>query len=192
MATSPDISTDKIAPVRARYPHQVTLANGRTGELRLMGDEDRDAVLAFARNLPADSLVYLQTNITKPEVVDEWLSNISHGRTITILAYEEGRLIGEGSLDRSATTWTRHIGEIQLQIAPEGQRLGLGRILANEIDTIAKLCGLQMITARMTLDQVAAQAVFRRLGFQREAVLWNYVIAADGKTRNLLIATKRL
>ena len=108
------------------------------------------------------------------------------------LAYEEGRLIGEGSLDRSATTWTRHIGEIRLQIAPEGQRLGLGRILANGIDAIAKLCRLQMLTARMTLDQVAAQAVFRRLGFQREAVLWDYVMAADGKTRNLLIATKRL
>ena len=192
MAISPEISTDSMALVRARYPHQVTLANGRTVELRLMGDEDRDAVLAFARNLPADSLVYLQTNITKPEVVDEWLSNISHGRTITILAYEDGRLIGEGSLDRSATTWTRHIGEIRLQIAPDGQRLGLGRILANGIDAIAKLCGLQMLTARMTLDQVAAQAVFRRLGFQREAVLWDYAIAAEGKTRNLLIATKRL
>jgi RimJ/RimL family protein N-acetyltransferase len=49
-----------------------------------------------------------------------------------------------------------------------------------------------MLSARMTLDQVAAQAVFRRLGFQREAVLWDYVITQDGRTRNLLVATKHL
>ena len=52
--------------------------------------------------------------------------------------------------------------------------------------------GLRLLTARMTLDQSAAQAVFRRLGFQREAVLWDYAITPDGKTRNVLVATKRL
>ena len=44
----------------------------------------------------------------------------------------------------------------------------------------------------MVLDQAAAQSVFRRLGFQREAVLWDYVIDADGKTHDLLIATRRM
>ena len=51
---------------------------------------------------------------------------------------------------------------------------------------------LQLLTARMVLDQAAAQSVFRRLGFQREAVLWDYVIDADGKTHDLLIATRRM
>ena len=49
-----------------------------------------------------------------------------------------------------------------------------------------------MLTARMTLDQAAAQAVFRRLGFQREAVLFDYVIDAEGRTRDLLVATKHV
>ncbi len=44
----------------------------------------------------------------------------------------------------------------------------------------------------MTLDQSEAQSVFSRLGFQREAVLWDYAITPDGKTRNVLVATKRL
>ena len=192
MATSTRTSIDQMTAIQARYPRQVTLSGGRTVELRLMGDQDRDDILAFARGLPPDSLLYLPTNIAEPEAVDEWLVNTRQGRTITVLAYEGGRLVGEGSLHHSATTWTRHIGEIRLQIAPAGQHQGLGRILACEIDAIARLLELQMLTARMTLDQVAAQAVFRRLGFQREAVLWDYVIAADGKTRNLLVATKRL
>ena len=77
-------------------------------------------------------------------------------------------------------------------MAPIARRRGIARILADEIDAIASELGLQLLTARMTLDQTAAQAVFRRLGFQREAVLWDYVITPDGKTRNVLVATKRL
>ena len=205
MTTSSQVKRSKITPIRGRssrkartaairgrYPRLVTLSSHRTVELRLMGDADRDDVLAFAHSLPPDSLLYLQANITDPETVDAWLTNTHQGRTITVLAYEGKQLIGEGSLHHSATTWTRHIGEIRLLIAPSVQHQGLGRILASEIDAVAKLLKLQMLSARMTLDQVAAQSVFRRLGFQREAVLWDYVIAADGKTRNLLVATKRL
>ena len=59
-------------------------------------------------------------------------------------------------------------------------------------EQIARELGLQLLTARMTLDQSEAQSVFSRLGFQREAVLWDYAITPDGKTRNVLVATKRL
>ena len=79
-----------------------------------------------------------------------------------------------------------------MQVAPQVRQFGLARTLVTEIEWYARELNLQMLTARMTLDQEAAQKVFRQLGFQREAVLWDYVITADGKTRNLLVATKRL
>ena len=66
MATSTRTSTDQMTAIQARYPRHVTLSSGRTVELRLMGDRDRDNVLAFARSLPPDSLLYLQANITEP------------------------------------------------------------------------------------------------------------------------------
>ena len=79
-----------------------------------------------------------------------------------------------------------------MQVVPQARRNGLARVLAQEIEWIAKQMSLTMLTARMTLEQEAAQRVFRQLGFQREAVLWDYVMTADGQTRNLLVATKRL
>ena len=185
-------TAEALQTIRQRYPRRLALKDGRQIELRLMGEVDRDRVLAFARSLPHDDLLFLRNNITEPAVVDAWLQNIAANRTITVLAYEGDRLLGDGSLHHSATTWTRHLGEIRLLLAPGARGGGLGRILAEEIYAIAKAVGLRMLTAQMTLDQAAAQAIFRSLGFQREAVLLDYAIDAEGQTRNLLVATRRL
>ena len=148
--------------------------------------------LPFARTFPPNDLMYLRVNITEPPVLQHWVDSIKAGRTITVLAGSDDQVLGEGTLLHNATSWTRHLGELRIQISPIARRRGLARLLANEIDAIAHQLGLRLLTARMTLDQSAAQAVFRRLGFQREAVLWDYAITPDGKTRNVLVATKRL
>ena len=192
MPTTTPTSSDVLAKIGQGYPHQVELGAGHLVELRLMGSDDIDAVLAFARTLKPEDLMFLQVNITEREVVQHWVEAVVTGRTITVLAVADGQVVGEASLHHRATSWTRHLGEIRLQISPSARGKGLARVLANEVDAIAKQLGLQLLTARMTLDQSAAQAVFRHLGFQREAVLWDYVITPDGKTRNLLVATKRL
>jgi GNAT superfamily N-acetyltransferase len=180
------------ADVDARYPRSVTLADGRAVTLRLMARDDVAAVLAFANSLDPDALLYLRVNITEPGVVERWAEYIEARRTDTVLALDGDAVAGEGSLLHNRTTWTRHLGEIRVQVAPSHRRRGLARLLADEVEWIARRHELRMLTARMTLDQVAAQSVFRRLGFQREAVLWDYVMTADGQTRNLLVATKRL
>ena len=180
--------------IASRYPNQITLAGGRTFAIRLMtpADSDIDAVLGFAKSLDPDDLLFLQINITERSAVERWAHYIETGRTHTVLALEGDTVVGEASLLHSATTWTRHIGEIRLQVAPQARRCGLARVLAEETEWIARQIKLKMLTARMTLEQNTAQSVFSQLGFQREAVLWDYVITADGKTHNLLVATKRL
>ena len=184
--------TEAAGQVASRYPIEVRLRNDRTVQLRLMGAGDVDAVLAFARALDPDDLLFLRVNITEPSVVQHWVQNIESGRTITVLALDEAEVVGEATLLHNTTSWTRHLGEIRIQIAPPARRQGLARVLAAEVEAISRALGLRMLTARMTLDQTSSQTVFRNLGFQREAVLWDYVMTADGKTRNLLVATKRL
>ena len=180
------------AAVQARYPRTVALADGRGVTLRLMTAADVEPVLAFARGLDPDELLYLRVNITEPGVVERWAHYIEAGRTETVLALDGEAVAGEASLLHNRTSWTRHLGEIRLQVAPPHRRRGLARLLVDEVEWIARTLSLQMLTARMTLDQTAAQSFFRQIGFQREAVLWDYVMTADGKTRNLLVATKRL
>ena len=178
--------------IAKRYPTEVELGNHRKFGIRLMVPTDVEAVLTFAKCLALNDLLFLRINITERSAVERWAHYIETGRTYTVLAVDGDRVVGEASLLHSTASWTRHIGEIRMQVIPEARRTGLARVLAEEIEWIAKQMSLTMLTARMTLEQEAAQKVFRQLGFQREAVLWDYVMTADGQTRNLLVATKRL
>ena len=188
----PETTGAGAAAVQARYPRTVALGDGRTVTLRLMTPDDVEAVLDFAKSLDPDELLYLRVNITEPGVVERWAHYIETGRTETVLALDGDSVVGEASLLHNRTSWTRHLGEIRLQVTPPYRRCGVARLLTAEVEWIARTLNLRMLTARMTLDQTAAQAFFRRIGYQREAVLWDYVMTADGKTRNLLVATKRL
>ncbi|MBI2766271.1 MAG: GNAT family N-acetyltransferase [Chloroflexi bacterium] len=170
-----------------RYPRPVTLSGGAKIELKLMGDGDRASVLAFARALPPDDLLFLRTNITEEPVVRDWVANIEAGRSVSVLAYAGGSVAGYATLHLEAAHWMRHLGEIRVQAASGYRGQGLGRLLAGEIFALGRLIGLRKLTAQMTLDQAGARATFERLGFKPEALLTDFVMTADGRTRDLLI-----
>ncbi len=171
------------------YPKSAKLDDGSMATLRLMTGSDRDVVLKFARSLPEDDLLYLRVDITDPKVVDEWVSNLENHRTVTVLA--EGAkgegIQGYGSLHYNEANWTRHLGEIRIQAGTTARGKGLGRQLAAAVFEIAQKLGLQKITARMTPDQQSARATFERLGFQMEALLADFVIDRNGRTRDMLV-----
>ena len=164
-----------------------TKLQGRTITLRLMQPTDRDAVLAFAQSLPADDLLFLPIDISHPKVVDGWMRSIGSGRTATVVAEAEGRLIGMGTLVRSETTWARHLGNMRLLVSPDARGIGLGALLANEIFSLAQADGMQKIVAQMAAEERAAVAVFERLGFRAEALMTDYVMDRDGRTHDLIV-----
>jgi L-amino acid N-acyltransferase YncA len=172
----------------AGYPRAMQLKDGSTITLRLMTAADRDALLAFARALPGDDLLFLRSDITDPEVVDEWVRNLGR-RTITVLA-DGGRgegLLGYGSLHFNETLWTRHVGEVRIQTGAAARGKGLGTALAGAVFEIARAIGLRKLQARMTPDQVGARATFEHLGFQMEALLADFVIDRGDQLRDMLI-----
>ena len=168
------------------YPREIVVAD-QPVTLRLMGTGDRDAMLAFVRNLPPDDLLFLRLDVTTPEGMDEWVRNVEAGRTLTVLAEADGRIVGYASIHNNQVLWSRHVGEIRVIVDADHRKLGLGRRLADEVFVAARDIGLRKITAQMTTDQKGARATFERLGFRPEALLADYVVDRDGKTRDLLI-----
>ncbi|MEQ8858060.1 MAG: GNAT family N-acetyltransferase [Pseudomonadales bacterium] len=172
-----------------QYPKSVTLPEGPTVELRLMTAADRDAVLAFARNLPQEDLLFLRVDLTQPAVVDDWIRNVQAAFSTTLVAYDDAGLVGYATVHRNPAPWTRRVGEIRVNVSPAYRGKGLGRVLTARIFDVARGLGLAKLVANMTSDQHGAQAAFRRLGFIPEAVLADYVEDRGGRLRDLVIMT---
>lgn len=175
------------APVLSRTYPWTTNINGTEVVFRLMTPDDRDEILAFARSLPSEDLMFLRTDITQERTVDAWMSYLESGRTISLVAEVDGKIAGYASIHLNDALWTRHVGEMRVLISRDHRGLGLGKRLTNEAFGIAKDLKLRKVTAQMATDQRSARGVFEHLGFRPEALLADHVMTRDGQTHDLLI-----
>ena len=173
------------------YPRTETFGDQEV-TFRPMNRDDREAILAFARGLPQDDLLFLRTDITREEVVDVWIKDIGAGHTITLVAEMDGRIVGYCSLHHSESLWTRHLGEILLLVSDDHRALGMGGHLARQILELAKGQGLQKLVAQMMSTQRNAQNLFHHLGFIPEAMLHDWVIDRSGRTHNLIMMSREV
>ena len=169
------------------YPKNIELVDGTPIQLRIMSAEDRDAMLAFARSLPSEDLLFLRVDITQEDTVDSWVANIENGSTVALVAYDDQGFVGYAAVHCNTLSWTRHVGEVRVNISPTYRSRGLGRLLTGNAVELAKDRQLRKLTAHMTADQPGAQAAFRRLGFVPEALLADYVQDRNGRTRDMVI-----
>jgi L-amino acid N-acyltransferase YncA len=174
------------------FPKEIKLPSGASVTLRLMEHGDKDKILAFARSLPQDDLLFLRTDITESASVDEWVRNVDSGDTATVIAEADGHIVGYASVHSDQARWTRRVGEIRVQVGAKFRGIGLGRHLAAEIFHIGQMRGLKKMAAMMTPDQAGARAAFEKLGFQVEALLQDWVVDRDGRPRDLLIMSHDL
>lgn len=169
------------------FPQKVKLPDKSEVEVRLMTAGDRDEILKFARSLPEEDLMFLRLDLTDPAVVDEWITNLESGYSISLVAYNDDSLIGYATVHRNKARWTRRVGEIRVNVGPEYRSKGLGKFLTSRIFDVARHEGLRKLMANMTTDQKGAQAAFRRLGFIPEAILADYVEDSRGTSRDLVV-----
>ncbi len=171
----------------ASLPHTTQLKNGTNVTLRPMTAGDAEAMLAFARKLPADDVLFLRSDITQPEGIAYWVANIEQETTITVVAETPEGIAGYASVHRNPARWTRRIGELRVNVGAAHRGSGLGRLLVSTIVDVAGSLGLKKLSAQMTIDQDAARKVFGRLGFQVEAILGDWVEDAGGRPRDLIV-----
>lgn len=172
----------------AALPRQISLgASALT--LRPMTAADGDAMLAFAQALPPHDLLFLRRDITRPEVVSQWITDLGNGLT-TVLAVEAEGIRGYATVDQSLRmSWTAHLAELRVLVSEDFRARGLGRVLTEEAFRLAMAMGVEKMIAQMTLDQDGAIEMFRRMGFQPEALLKDHVKDRDGKKYDLVMMT---
>ena len=168
------------------YPRTLTL-HGVSWKLRPMTPADREVLLALARSIPEHDRLFLRRDITRPEVVDRWIAELEAGELATVLAERDGAIDGYATVQPDRDTWSPHVAELRVHVAPGRRGKGLGRALTQEAFALALSAGIEKLTARMTPDQKAAQRAFEDLGFRLEGLLRDYVKDRTGRTHDLLV-----
>ncbi len=170
-----------------QFPRAVVLADDSTVEFRIVSKADRACLIAFGKSLQEHDLLFLRVDLSKAKSIDNWLKNIATGVTLSLVAYSGEQVVGYATVDRSPARWTRRVGELRVNVAESHRKLGLGRALIGQIFDISHRLGVKKLIANMTVDQLGAQAAFKRLGFHAEALLADHVEDRDGGVHDLVI-----
>lgn len=190
MAEEDELRPERPAAVAAfaRLPRTVELG-GESVTLRLFGPDDTDLLLAFFRGLPRADLSFLQQDLTAAAAITDWITEVTMGRTITVLAQVGEQIIGEASLQRSQVPWTDHVAQARVTTAASYRGRGLGGVLLHEVFDLAEATGVEKIVAEMTVEQEGARRLFEKLGFTEEGRYKAYVKDIEGQPHDLIVMT---
>ncbi len=173
----------------AEYPKTITLKNEKKIKLRLMNNDDLDSLVEFYRTIPEHDRLFLRIDVTNRENVEQRFGKLNYDYVFPILAFDEDKMVGIGTLFRPVFGWMRNLGEVRVLIAPDYQRKGLASLFIKELFFQALKAKVYKLQAEMVETQESAMAAFERMGFRKEATLKKHVTDIRGRRRDLVIMT---
>ena len=156
-------------------------------DIGAMTPDDAPALGAFVATLPPHDLLFLRRDLSHPKVIAAWMDAIRDGRIASLVARAGGAIVACSAIVMEELSWSRHVGELRVLVGPELRGKGLGRELIQQSFAQALELGLQKLCVQMTIDQVAAIAVFEELGFRAEALLKDHVKDRDDRLHDLAL-----
>ena len=170
------------------YPRTVMLGDGATITLRPLEATDKISLLDFFKRIPEDERYYLKENVTSPETIRSWTSNIDLERVIPIVAVAGDDIVADATLHRSRSQSRRHIGEIRVVVDPAYREVGLGRRLIRELLDIAADLGLDVAAFELVAGREApAIRAAESVGFREKAHLKDWVKDHWGNYQDLTV-----
>lgn len=170
-----------------RYPKEITLKDGIRVTFRPMVREDVGGLWDFFRQIPLEEKMYLREDVDRREEVERWARNLDYDTVLPILAFSEGRVVGDATLHRNRTGWKQRVGTIRIVIAPDFRHRGLGTAMIRELRHLGEKASLHYLLAEVIEEQKAAIRALEKLGFERMIVYRNYVNDQRGRLHNLVI-----
>jgi acetyltransferase len=178
----PEVTIDQlpraaIRPYPRRYVSSWTMKDGTQVLIRPIRPEDEPLIAKFHETL-SDRSVYLRYFCSlslSRRVAHERLLRICFGdydREMALVAEHtdpstgERRILGVGRMNK---LHSKNEAEVAALVTDKYQKLGLGHELLSRVVQIARDEKVSHVSAEMLPDNIAMQAVFRRLGFQIKA-----------------------
>jgi RimJ/RimL family protein N-acetyltransferase len=138
---------------------------------------------AFFAALPDGDVTSVKEDVRHPGMVD---AAVADTRSTRWVGLDEGTVVAYASL-LPGVGLSAHVGELRLVVGRSHRRQGLGRALARTVLRAALLDGLSKVVVEVPAEDEPTAEVFRRLGFEGEALLRDHVRDRDGELRDLLV-----
>lgn len=196
--TAAPIATDSLREARSapsaleKFPRVLKLAHGVTVDVRLAEPGDEQGLLDFYRTLPPEDRLFLKDDVTTEGWAARFMRRIACGEVRSLVAERDGRIVAEATLARATHGWSVHVAELRVAVARIVRRQGLGRALAGLLAEMAIDEGADKLIVQVVEHQIGGLQVFRKLGFQSEAVLRRHVKDVSGTRRDLLVLANDL
>jgi L-amino acid N-acyltransferase YncA len=163
------------------------LKDGTKVTIRELQVKDLDRLMKFFSSLPPEDRKYLRIDVTNREIVQQRIELTKTGNVFRLVALHKDGIIADGALELSGEEWRKHQGELRVIVARPFQHKGLGMIMVRELYFLAVEKNVDQAVVKMMRPQVAAQRIFRKLGFREELLIPDYVRDMAGKKQDLII-----
>jgi len=158
-----------------QFPKEITLKDGSKCKLRPLRKDDEKSFHEFFLAVPEAERMFIKHRVTEQDVIRDWCQNIDLGRNLPLLAFVDGKIVGDATLHQQLGGWKRHIGRVSVLVLPKYRGRGLARALVTEIANLARDLGLKKVEAEFIGEQAAAIKMFALLGFSNLVRLEDYV-----------------
>ena len=172
------------------YQRETQLKDGTKILLRPMVAEDNDALKEFFDSVSREDLRYLRDDVSSVLVVEKWARELDYSKTLPILAISEGKIIADGTINRRASGWKRHLGTVRVLVHKDYRNVGLGHLMIEEIASVAYKLGIEKLLVEIPEHANAAIHAFSRAGFERAATIPNMVKDRENMPVNIVVMIK--
>lgn len=178
--------------VTARYPKETTLHDGTVVTLTPMVPSDWELVGAFLAAIGDDDRLFLRHDISDPAIVERWCSELDYNLVFPLLAWVDGKVVADATLNQDPGLWTAHVGKLRVLIHPAYRRRGLGRLLTDELISVAREQGLNKAVVECVAEQGELIHLLEGTGFQQAARLGGFIKDREGCVHDMVLMVHNL
>jgi ribosomal protein S18 acetylase RimI-like enzyme len=137
----------------------------------------------FIVQISAGDRTYFRDDLLADGVIESWIDKPSGAYCI---AEVDGEVAGLLVLE-PGISWSAHVGEVRIVVAPQFRRRGIGRSLARHALLAGVERGLDKLVVQVAAEDEATISMFEDLAFEPEALFLAHVRDDLGSTHDLLV-----
>ena len=172
------------------YTKTTELKDGTKILFRPMVSADQDALYEFFKGVNKDVARYLRDDVSSRIVIEKWAKNLDYDKTLPILAFKNGDIIADGTINRRSFGWKWHLGTVRVFVHKDYREVGLGQLMIKELVDISYKLGIEKLIAEIPDISIAAINAFTASGFYRAAVIPNMVKDRENMPVDVVIMMK--